>query len=202
MGKKRFIKFLDILCSILPTLFWVLVLFAFEEKFLAIITLLCALIHECGHLICIILIQKGDFTFRSVINGFRIRAHGVRSYDEEIIIYLSGPIANVFAFFICFFMAITINTVFITTAIVNLVTALSNLIPIRGYDGYGAIRAAIKKRGVHDGALKILATVSSALIFTFCVFSLYLIDRYSGGYWIFAVFFVSMIKELKVGLGE
>jgi hypothetical protein len=202
MKKRKTVKILELLCCILPTVFWGLVLFSFEEKFLAITTLLCALIHESGHLICIFLTRGRNLSLKGVINGFRITTQGVRSYDEEILIYLSGPLTNILAFGICLIMSFTISDEFMTIGIINLATALSNLIPIRGYDGYGAIRAFIKKQGQSNVALNALSGISSALTFIFCLFSLYLIDRYGGGYWIFAVFFVSMLKELKVGLGE
>lgn len=200
--RLKTVKILELLCCVLPAVFWGLILFGFEEKSLAITTLLCALIHELGHFVCIILTGGTDFSLRSVINGLRIKPRGVRSYDEEILIYLSGPFANIFAFALCIIMSITIDKAFMTAAVINLATALSNLMPIRGYDGYGAIRAMIKKQELPERALIALSCFSSALIFAFCIFSLYLIDRYGGGYWIFAVFFVSMIKELKESLGE
>ena len=85
---------------------------------------------------------------------------------------------------------------------VNIFTALSNLLPIKGYDGYGALRAIIKKHELPNKFSSALSITSSSLVFAFCIFSLYLIDRYNGGYWIFGVFFVSMIKELKSELGD
>ena len=113
-------------------------------------------------------------------------------------IYLSGPFADLLTFTLCAFLGERL----ITLGLINLITAISNLLPIRGYDGYGAIITMLKKRELPHSALKLISGLSSALIFTFCVFSLYLIDRYAGGYWIFAVFFVSMIKEIDVGLKE
>ena len=202
MVKSKALRTLEILCSILPTAFWVLILFSFEEPSLAITTLLCALIHESGHIICIFLMNEKKLSLRGAINGFRIKTNRVRSYNEEILIYLSGPFANLFASSLCFVMSIILDEAFLIGAIINLFTALSNLMPIRGYDGYGAIMAIMKKRESSDIALRALSCISSGLIFSLCLLSLYFINRYSGGYWIFAVFFVSMIKELKTGLEE
>ena len=187
-------------CCALYTVFWILVLFSFEQPELAITTLICALIHEAGHLVCIISLGKNDFKFKGAVNGFRIRPKGLHSYNEEILIYLSGPFANIFALLVCLILTFFTDKNFMTIGIINLVTALSNLLPIKGYDGYGAIRAFMKKRELSQIALRTLSCISSTLIFSFCIFSLYLIDRYNGGYWIFAVFFVSMVKEFKEGL--
>ena len=200
--KLKLVRFLESFCCILSTLFWIFMLFSFEEKALAITSIICSLIHELGHFVCIILVSKNRLGFRGTINGFRIKNNGLHSYQEELMIYLSGPFANVFSFTICLILSFIANKNFVVIGIIHLLTALSNLIPIKGYDGYGAISAIIKNHGNSDKALHILSCISSALIFTFCVCSLYLIDRQGGGYWIFAVFFVSMIKEFKEGLEE
>lgn len=202
MKRIKLNKIIDIIGCVLPTFFWGLILFSFEEKYLAITTLLCALIHELGHLTCIFFAKGKGVSLRGTLNGFRIRSRGIHSYDQEVLIYLSGPMTNLLAFFVCLIMSFIIGTDFMTSAIINLATALSNLMPIRGYDGYGAIRACIKKWELPEGALNTLSCISSALTFAFCIFSLYLIDRYSEGYWIFAIFFLSMLKEVEAGLGE
>jgi Zn-dependent protease len=169
---------------------------------MAITSLICALIHEFGHLVCIFIIGKTKLNLRGAINGFRIKSSGMYSYKEEMLIYLSGPIANITSFLICCIFSLVTTKNFILIGIVHLITAFSNLLPIKGYDGYGALRAIIGNREFSDKALYILSLISTSLIFSFCVLSLYIIDRLNGGYWIFAVFFVSMIKEFKEGLGE
>ena len=97
----KFAKSLEILNGILPMIFWGLILFSFEENFLAVSTLICALIHELGHVICILSYYDGSFTIKSVMNGFRIRSRRIKSYSQEIILYLSGPLANLLCFVIC-----------------------------------------------------------------------------------------------------
>ena len=199
-SKFKKIQIIESFCRALSTVFWILILFSFEQPELAITTLICALIHELGHLVCIILLSKEGFKFRGVVNGFRIRPKGMRSYDEQILIYLSGPFANIFALFVCLILSFFTGMNFMMIGIINLVTALSNLLPIKGYDGYGALQAFMKKCELSEVALRGLSYLSSALIFSLCIFSLYLIDRHNGGYWIFAVFFVSMLKEFQEGL--
>ena len=191
-----------IISDTLPSVFWIVVLFGFEEKFLAITTIVCALVHEFGHIICILLLKNNRYNLRSTVNGFRIKASNIRSYDEEILIYLSGPLANIIFFALCVVLSLISNSNFMIIGTVNIFTALSNLLPIKGYDGYGALRATIKKHELPNKFSSALSITSSSLVFAFCILSLYLIDRYNGGYWIFGVFFVSMIKELKSELGD
>lgn len=200
--KAKCLNFLRLLSGILPMIFWGLVLFSFEEYFLAWSTIFCAVIHESGHIIAIILTSDTAFSLRGVINGFRIKTEKIKSYDEEALIYLCGPIANLVAFAICFILSRFYDVAFAAIGTINLLTALSNLMPINGYDGYGFISAMIKKYELPSCALKLISAFSSAMIFCFCLFSLYLIDRYAEGYWIFAVFFVAMVKEIDAGLKE
>ena len=200
-ANDKFIKVIEGISNLLPMMFWVLILFSFEEPFLATVTLISAFIHELGHILCILLMGK-SFGIRGEINGFRIKNSRIKSYGEEILIYLSGPLANVFCSVLFFVFSNFATQDLSAIGLINLATGLSNLLPIRGYDGYGALSALIKKQELSNSILDALSACSTALILALCVFSLYLIDRYNGGYWIFAVFFASMIKEIKLGLDK
>ncbi len=206
MNKKNryrsLIWLLNRLCSVLPVFFWMFLIFGFEEPIMAIVTLCSALIHEAGHIGYIMVVRKLQPSIRGVLSGFRIRASVGLSYDEDIGTYLAGPAVNLVIFVLFSFLAISFGEICIVIALINLATALSNLLPIEGYDGYGALMAMIHKREAGDRAIRNLSHLSTGLIFLFCIFSLYLLDRQGGGYWIFAVFFISMIKCIKSGLGE
>ena len=189
------------LCEVLPVFFWAFLIFGFEEAEVAITTIICALIHECGHLWCI-LFQNGSASLGGVIFGFRIKAKKLKSYNQEISVYLCGPLANLVIAFVFYLLTPNLGEPAITVATLNLATALSNLLPIKGYDGYGILRAVIMKSGHHDRLMVIIDYLSSLLTFLLCIFSLYLVDRQGGGYWIFALFFFSMIKSIRSDLGE
>ena len=130
--KAKCIKFFQLINSILPMIFWGLVLFSFEEYFLAWSTCFCVIIHELGHIIAIILTSETSITLRSVVNGFRIKTKKTKSYDEEAFIYISGPLANLVAFLVCFVLSRIYDEEFATIGTVNLLTACSNLMPING----------------------------------------------------------------------
>ena len=189
-------------CSLLPLIFWCLVIFSFEEPAAASLSLLSAIIHEFGHLGFLFLHKKGSHSFRGVLSGMRIATENFSSYSDRIMTYLSGPLANFIVFFISSLLAIRYGNFFAMLAVLNLATAISNLLPIEGYDGYGIICSLIERYELPSWALRTLSTVSTSLIFFFCLLSLYMIDRQGGGYWIFAVFFVSMIKHFKKSLDK
>ena len=183
--------------EVLPVFFWAFLIFGMDESSMATMTIVAALIHELGHIGYIYWIKKGIPGLRGVPSGFRIKSKIALSYSEEIGMYLFGPLVNIAAFAICSYGAFYLGESMWNFALINLATAVSNLLPIKGYDGYGIIRAIILKGEAREWALSGLSLISTGLIFLLCIFSLYLIDRYGGGYWIFFIFFISMLKHFK-----
>ncbi len=193
-------KVIKMLESILPAFFWAFLIFGFEDPYMAVLSIIAAVIHEGGHIFSILL-RRGTPMLRGVLSGFRIKSTGVVTYAEELLTYLAGPLANLVAFLLFSLLSLVLGKWAAMAAVINLITALSNLLPIEGYDGYGILRTYLQMRERGECFLRLVERISSALIFILCIFSLYLIDRIGGGYWIFAVFFVSMIKCIRNELG-
>lgn len=185
--------FFRIMNQILPILFWVCLILGFEEPKVALLTVVAAIIHEGGHLAFLKIkgIKRPDL--RGVISGFRIRSSSMLTYTEETMLYLSGPLANICATAV--FTLLCGNAAELLS-VLNIATAISNLLPIEGYDGYGALRSIFEMRG-NEFALRVLEGISSGIIFTLCILSIYFIDRFGGGYWIFGIFFFSMLNQLS-----
>lgn len=184
---------LRIINQFLPVLFWITLILGFEEPRIATLTILSALVHESGHLIYLKLKLKANSNMRGVLSGFRIRPSETLSYREEAILYLSGPLANLCVAAALLPFQSEWARIFLA---LNVATALSNLLPIEGYDGYGALRAILEKGNPNGPGVRSLEVVSTAIIFSLCVLSIYFIDRFGTGYWIFAIFFASMLKQL------
>lgn len=192
--KSTISRVLSFFISIFSTLFWILLAITFEDVSVAIISVVCVIIHECGHLCCLRLFGKKT-SIRSIINGFKITSYDLLSYKEERAVYLSGPFFNLLsALFVLPFAKNDYAFNFIT---LSFLTALSNLLPIEGYDGFGAIRCFIEEKYVSPTPFQILSFLSFCLVFAFCIMSLYLIDRVGEGYWIYAIFLASLIKAIK-----
>lgn len=189
-------RLLGFISSLLPTLFWGLIIFGFEEPYMAIITIICALIHEGGHLI----FTPSNGSIRSVMSGFRIKSDTIVSYKQKILTYLGGPMANLFVCLFCLPATVIGDEYIGMFALINLATALSNLMPIEGYDGYGILLTLIEMQELDDRYHRALIWLSDSIIMVLTVFSLCLIDRVGGGYWIFAIFFSYLIKVIDRGL--
>ena len=183
-------------------IFWLLLIFAFESPTDGCMTVLSALIHESGHFLYTLLYLKSPSPPSGVLSGFRIKKKGVMSYGEEIMLYLSGPIANL-AFSILllpfFFLSERFAKEFF---IINIFTMLSNLLPVEGYDGYGAILAIAQRFGAEGRARETLCTISFFLTALMMLISLYLMYYLNGGYWIYAVFSISAFSFIKKSLNS
>jgi Zn-dependent protease len=138
--------------------------------------------------------MPGSSNMRGVLSGFRIKSEGIGSYRQRILGYLGGPMSNIISSLL--FFAFFRGEYFRMLAMLNMATALSNLLPIEGYDGYGIILSIIEMKECGSLSHRVLTRVSTGLILCFTIFSLYLMDRVGGGYWIFAIFFSFLIKVI------
>ena len=188
-------RFFEICLMLLSGLFWILALFGFDEPTVAIITLIAVAIHEFGHEAMLFVLKKPLRLPFPRADGLKIKSRAFLSYKEEVAVLVGGPFANLM-------FALTAPLLFPKSellelfSLINGLTALTNLIPVRGYDGYKIIGAIAEhfefvslKRGLEVCSL----LFASAIM----LLSLYAIDRLDAGYWIFGVFFIFLIKEVK-----
>lgn len=179
---------------ILPSLFWLCVIFGFDTPFIAILTILSSLIHEIGHLIPLFFFSNTPLLPHGHITGFRIKRQGILPYKAEIAILTGGPLANIICALVLLPFTRFCEGYIDIFLYINLLTSLSNLLPAEGYDGYGILYQIFEGSGISTRHLeRISFTVSAALTF----FSLYLIGKFSQGYWIFGVFFISLASKIS-----
>ena len=190
----RFIKALSE--SILPLVFWVFLIFGFDVPYIAILTIVSALIHEMGHIGAIAYLSGKYEIPGGRLFGFRIKRGESLSYKDECAILAAGPLINIAIFALTLPFSKGLNGYIGIFGFVNLATAVSNLIPVEGYDGYGIIEQILASKNMTHG-LKILDILSFSICIAATFISLYLIDKADSGYWIFAIFFAMMITKLK-----
>ncbi len=186
-----------LLLNILPVVFWLCVIYSFDEKMGASITILAMIIHEFGHVICIFCFTKRWQIPRGSFNGLRITKQKLNSYPKEILQYASGIISNLIAA-LC--MVPYVNklgdyaTLFIT---INLATALSNFLPIDGYDGYKIFELIIEYFDFGIVAHCMLEFLSFTFILTMCITSLFLVYTFDNGYWFMLIFLFATVNKLQ-----
>ena len=193
----RIRKILRIFFGVLPILFWILLIFGFDIPYVAVITLLCAAIHELAH-IAATLMLKDAFSFRGAFSGLRLSAKEQLSYKDEALIAAAGPMAN-FALFLSTLPHLHIGGYVAQLGIISFLTGISNLLPIEGYDGYRIIECVARMLGAGELFFRTLKALSFALICALTFFALYFMNRLDGGYWIFFIFITILIKSMKNG---
>lgn len=187
---------LDSINTFLSVFFWILIIFGFDDAEIASLTVLSAVIHECGHIFYCYLGIKKRGNLRGTISGFRIKSQKGLSYKQTVRIYLAGPLANLVAATIGLLLMPYSAEYAKNFIIVNVITAFSNLLPIEGYDGYGVLKTLAEKNDCTGTWEQILSIISFALMVILCIFSLYLMVRCDGGYWIYAIFITSILQKL------
>ena len=196
--RGRILRFLQKIGLFLPLVFWLLMLYAFDEPLAATLTLLAAIIHEFGHQLCAFCIQGGLSDMRSTLYGFRIKKNANQSFIKEFIVYASGPFANILAALLVFLISISFpnsaNEYLHSFIIINFATAFSNMLPIKGYDGYGMVSALLMHRNFSDTYFRLLSHVSFLISAFICILALYIMARIGDGYWIYGIFVFSLVS--------
>lgn len=177
-----------------PLFFWLLLMLGFDSPTITVITLASALIHELGHVAAYMILGKSTVPF-ATFSGFRINAGRLLSYKNELFVALCGPLANL----LLFLLSIPFSTdggYLSLFGILNLFTALSNLLPLYGYDGYRILHSAIAMRKTSECADTALYAFSFLLSAVLTFFSLFFILKRGEGYWIFGIFFASLTGNI------
>ena len=195
-AKKTTIGILSYLCDkILPFIFFISVIFGFDKPYVAVLTVISAAMHELAHIFVLYLLSGGRELPNARLNGFKIKQKHSLSYGKEIAVLLSGPLFNLLVFLLlCPFMVY--GEYLCAFAYLNLFTALCNLVPIEGYDGYGALYAFLKWKNF-DRWRVLLEWLSFTLCALLCFFCLYFIDRFNLLWWIFFTFLFSLIARIE-----
>lgn len=186
------LRFFSRITAALGALFWILLMLGFTDPGITVITILSALIHECGHVAALLFFTNGDSSLpRAVSSGFRIKTYGTLSYKNEMLVCLAGPLCNLLLFPIFIFL-------WPDFAIINLATALSNLMPLPEYDGHKILSDLLSLRLGSEMSDRIMPNVSLIFSSLSLFLSLFLILKLNGGYWIFFVFFIVTVRQTAI----
>ena len=109
-------------------------------------SLMSCFLHETGHLLAMFLF--GVDVKKIVLYGAGIkiiRGYSLKEKKKEFIILISGCLMNIIMFLLFFFLK---GDSFKTFAVINLVTAIFNILPIKSLDG-GAILLLLTEEKPH-----------------------------------------------------
>lgn len=104
-----------------------------ENSASVIMSLMSCLIHETGHLVSMLIFGVGVKKIIFYGAGIKIvREYSLKEKHKEFVIFISGCLMNTVMFFLFFFLK---GETFRTFAVINLVTAIFNILPIKSLDG-------------------------------------------------------------------
>ena len=193
---KRRIGFIDVITRAFSALFWILVMLGFDGVDGAILTLIAVLIHELGHMAALFILGRRSGVPLPRMPGFSIRVGTSLSYKEDMIVAAAGPMANL----ITALILLPIRQAAEAMILINLLTAVSNLLPVRGYDGYKILASLIAVSGTERFLGRLPDVLSFGTAVAAVLLSLYFIYVFDTGYWIFGVFFIFLLGEVKKSL--
>ena len=181
--------------SFLPLLFWASIMFGFDAPFIAILTIISAIIHELGHVLGMLLLSHNFEMPSARLVGFKIHKKKIDSYKNEILVLLSGPMLNILLGLIILAISFGRSEYLMLFAIINILSGVSNLLPLDGYDGFNILLWIFESRKKYH-LIRLLHSFSFFVSVILTFISLYLVYILNIGYWLFLLFFVSMMNNI------
>ena len=149
-----------------------------DESGVGAIALLCCILHEAGHIICLMILgekpKKIDFSFY----GIKLERNPMQSQSTvgEIMIFVSGPAVNfVFSAFL-FLLSNAFESLRIA-AVISLCIGVFNLIPCKPFDGGNIIHTILCRFARHQTADNICFAISMLTVIPMIVAGVFLIKN-------------------------
>ncbi len=194
--KSFFILIRGVIEPLLTVAFWIILIFAFDDAYTAVATLIAALAHEAGHKLAFFFFNSKASLPLPRLYGFRIKGQEHLSYGKDIVCAVAGPFTNIFMCLLGLPILFKSPDAYYVFAVVNVATAVTNLLPVKGYDGYKLLRSLISLFSDSKLFINIIEIFSFLSICSLTFISLYFIKSFGEGYWIFGIFFFAMISEI------
>lgn len=138
---------------------------AFDTSGYGILGLYACLIHEVGHLLCMVIVGTKLSAILFYASGIKITASEryKLSHKSEFFVLIGGSAVNIILFFICYFCSDKLTLKMPVFAIINLLIGLFNLLPVNMFDG-GKITELILSRFFQANTAFTLSKILSIII--------------------------------------
>ena len=189
---RRFCRFSDKLCHFLFLLFLILILYGFDSRAFAHLSLISAGIHEIAHVLIGVFTAKIDAP-RTAFDGLRLPLSLIKSTrTAELLTTIAGPSANL----LCALFMLSNSPYLYEFGAISLITAIANLLPCHGNDGYRILDILLSRGGLssYSTVLDCLSLFNSAAILFFALFASY---QTGSALWLSSVYLVYTVLELE-----
>ncbi len=144
------------------------VMLATDRTGLLLPALFAVLLHETGHLFAMWILECNPKQIRLIPASVQITTQITTRYKNDIIVALIGPLTNLVLFIALYinFLAFR-NNIVLNYALINLLFALFNLLPVSGLDGGTILFCILAKRIEYNKAvltLKIITLAAAAAL--------------------------------------
>ena len=145
-----------------------------DESGVGATALLCCIIHEMGHIICLLLLGEKPKRIELSFYGIKLERYPMSAQKTagEIAVFVSGPSANLIFSSILFLMSNIINSLR-DAAIISLCIGAFNLIPCKPLDGGNILYAVLCGNTKQNVAEKICFFVSAVVLVPLVVSGVY-----------------------------
>lgn len=149
--------------------------------------LLCCVLHESGHLICLFSLSSPPKAVVLGVFGMRIdRGDDILDYRSEALCSVAGPAANFICAAAAFLCADSSN--FIRSfALLNVGVGVFNLLPVEPMDGAGVIRSLLLLHCDEEKTERAMNIMTAVLLLPLTVCGTALLLRSGGNFTLLAV---------------
>jgi stage IV sporulation protein FB len=168
----------------------VTLLLLFDKSGKAALGVAAAVIHEAGHLLCLIWWGVMPSKISLLPFGMRIERKGAASlsYNREAVTALAGPAMNLFlAGATALILTFTHNQALLFPIAVNLGLALLNLLPLEPLDGGRILRALLLKKYAENKCDSVLKWVTAAFLLPLASAGFYVLIKSGYNFTLLAV---------------
>ena len=183
---------LKALAALLRAAFWITLIFAMDRPYLAWMTLIAIVWHEGAHILALCSLRCGA-RLGARLFGLRLSPEAPLSYRDERRVAAAGPIAGFVFAALCLLFYPLAPGYLLEFALCHLLTSLSNLLPIEGYDGYRILSCTLALHGRKDTPLFAVSFLFSAF---FCLLSLSVLGMIGEGLWAAISFLFALICSI------
>lgn len=132
-----------------------------DESGMCAVGLFCCIIHEAGHIICLLISGEKPASVELSFYGIKLerKEPSILTATEELAVYISGPAMNIILSAVLFPLSAGHEGIK-TAAVISLCVGAFNLIPCRPLDGGNIVFQAISMFAEEETAEKISSAMS------------------------------------------